>query len=170
MKIKDVVKMPEPIKDFGTNDYERGESSGYNSAISKIGNMEISMLSSKDLFKACQEGHRDYIDAGMHGEMDLCWHITESISAKFPTVKLIKINKSEKFETYISEMVILYGEAFIAWCKQEGYKKFDEWADKQGLDFVKLPDTAKPVSYFCDCCKCDLSDFRLCPNCTPKTK
>lgn len=32
---------------------------------------------------------------------------------------------------------------------------------------AKFPTPSKPV---CDCCKCDLSDFRLCPNCTPTAK
>lgn len=77
LTVKSVVKMPEPIKDFGTNDYERGETSGYNSAISKIGNMEISMLSEKELYKLWYSMN-DTLDPWVARFIkDLC--------AKFPT-------------------------------------------------------------------------------------
>ena len=50
----------------------------------------------------------------------------------------IKVTPSQKYYDYMGTMVMLYGDAFVEWCKTEGYKEFDKWAEAKGYDFVKL--------------------------------
>lgn len=49
------------------------------------------------------------------------------------------------------------------------FTKFDELAQSIHLYVLTLwNERFSPRVTVCDCCKCDLSNFRLCPNCMPK--
>lgn len=38
----------------------------------------------------------------------------------------------------MGEMIALYGDSFVDWCKLEGFKEFDKWAEKNGYEFLKV--------------------------------
>lgn len=93
MKIKDVVKLPEMKPEdraSGIPDHLCFRNKGYNQAISEIGNMEISMLSEKEIIELwrlekCPEIPKEKFLISREYET-----IIKFICAKFPTAKQAK--------------------------------------------------------------------------------
>ena len=58
-----------------------------------------------------------------------------------------KQSQHEKFWNCASEQVILYGDAVLHWWKEKGSKDYLDWAEKQGIKYIKpsKENVVKPV-------------------------
>ena len=47
--------------------------------------------------------------------------------------------RKRAFFNWSFEQVLLYGDAFVVWWKEEGADAFLKWAEKKGIKYMEVP-------------------------------
>lgn len=71
------------VRDEADGDYLVIRKKDFNEICSTFAQPVLERLDEKKVYEACRLGHRKYIKAGMHGEMQLCGFIQQEICSRF---------------------------------------------------------------------------------------